>query len=187
MAIKRSSGLHLVFYALASCAWWSAAYAVTVHSWVGRGGVTQFSDIAPGSDVSVSREIHFDDIPPRSPSDDYYSIAKQWERVRVERDSSAAARLERELMKSQLTPASTAYLPPDPDASVDIYSGFRSPYGNFSRYPHRRYGHRHLTPSDMISPFNRRVRALDSKVALATSMRARLGGFPRQLRAWHAR
>ena len=186
MGNKRSVNLFLLICSVTLTAWWRIPNALTVHSWVDRAGVTHFSDVSPGSDVPLSREIHLDDNPPRSPDaslgNDYYSIAKQWERVRAERDASNAAQLQRELMKAQLSPAPTAYSPPDPDAYVDVYSGFRSPYGIFSRVHYPQYRNRFRSPAGSISRFHRGVTALESKMALASPRWARLGGIVRQHR-----
>ena len=72
---------------------WQVA-AVTVHTWIDADGARHFADAPPGGGLA-SEERVLSDIPPSSVVDDYYSIGRQWERMRAEREVKDAQALER--------------------------------------------------------------------------------------------
>jgi hypothetical protein len=76
--------------ALLACVTWPGANATTIHKWVDDQGITHYSDAAPSSPgASVTRlEISNADTTKTRfsmPSDHYYSIANQWQRLQQER------------------------------------------------------------------------------------------------------
>ena len=75
---------------LLACGHWSGASAVEIHKWVDNKGVTHYSDSAPSNPAtSITRlEISSGNTTRTelsTPSDQYYSIANQWQRLQQER------------------------------------------------------------------------------------------------------
>jgi hypothetical protein len=70
------------------------AAAVTVHTWIDAAGVRHFADAPPGAGLA-SEELVLSDTPPSTAADDYYSIGRQWERMRAERAAKDAQARER--------------------------------------------------------------------------------------------
>ena len=71
----------------------NSATAITVHTWKDEHGVTHFSD-SPSPAGVESEALNFDQLREKSAdnSEDYYSIANQWQRLKAERDASNARR-----------------------------------------------------------------------------------------------
>ena len=63
--------------------------AVTVHTWKDENGVTHFSD-EPAPQGVKSNTVEFDkiDSAQKLQTEDFYSIANQWRRLKAERDAS---------------------------------------------------------------------------------------------------
>ena len=78
----------------------STTAAVTVHRWTDEHGVVHFGDHPPEGVVTESAVIEFDDPPEVSIDEDAYSVVRQWERVRAERDQADALALERERIRA---------------------------------------------------------------------------------------
>ena len=75
---------------LVACANWVGANAAAIHKWVDDNGVTHYSDAAPSSPVTSVTQLEIDtgnitrtSLP--TASDQYYSIANQWQRLQRER------------------------------------------------------------------------------------------------------
>jgi len=95
-----------IVYALTllTCGNWIGANAAAIHKWVDDKGVTHYSDAAPSSPgISVtSLEINTGNISRTalSPtSDQYYSIANQWQRLQLERLQQQQLELQRAAIK----------------------------------------------------------------------------------------
>ena len=85
---------------LLACGNWIDANAAAIHKWVDDKGVTHYSDAAPSSPVtSVTQlEISTGNITRTSlstTSDQYYSIANQWQRLQRERLQQQQLELQR--------------------------------------------------------------------------------------------
>ena len=85
---------------LLACGNWTGANAAAIHKWVDDKGVTHYSDAAPSSPItSVTRlEISTGNTTKTalsSTSDQYYSIANQWQRVQRERLQQQQLELQR--------------------------------------------------------------------------------------------
>lgn len=104
------------------------AHAVTVHTWTDENGVVHYGDRVPDS-VDNAETLELEDLPPPDDADPY-SVVKQWERVREERERKDALALERERLRAEER-ASRAAPPPvvTPSWRPVIYPGF-NPYRN---------------------------------------------------------
>tara|TARA_R110002096_G_scaffold312853_1_gene507141 strand:+ start:11276 stop:11791 length:516 start_codon:yes stop_codon:yes gene_type:complete len=90
-----------------------SALAATVHRWVDEHGVTHFSDAPPAGTVSDVTTLELsDDFPDASDTrTNYYSIANQWERLRVEREQKTRIELEKARLRAEQA-AAVAYSEP---------------------------------------------------------------------------
>lgn len=80
-------------------AWFGAAQAVTVHTWVDDDGVRHYADAPPAR--AASDTIELADLGPGADAgEDPYSILNQWQRLREERAAQDAVRLERERLRA---------------------------------------------------------------------------------------
>jgi len=75
---------------LLACGNWIGANAAAIHKWVDDRGVTHYSDAAPSSPVSSATRFeistgHTAKTALSTPSDQYYSIANQCQRLQQER------------------------------------------------------------------------------------------------------
>ena len=85
---------------LLACGNWIDANAAAIHKWVDDKGVTHYSDAVPSSPVSsvTQLEISTGNITRTSlstTSDQYYSIANQWQRLQRERLQQQQLELQR--------------------------------------------------------------------------------------------
>lgn len=120
----------------------STANAAIVHKWIDADGVTHYSDAAPISDetpvtlidVGASATVNKDT---EATKENYYSIAKQWQRMHRERLERARLNLEKARLKATQTPAEPRVVyvnEPEQKRYVTAYPGFF----------HRKPGHHRL-------------------------------------------
>jgi Domain of unknown function (DUF4124) len=106
----------------------AASQAVTVHTWVDSEGVRHFAD-GPPADQAPSNEILLkDSVPGYGQDDDYYSIDKQWQRLRAEGEARDALDLERERVEQ----ANRDYYPPPAPEPAPARPNY---FPNFYAYP----------------------------------------------------
>ena len=105
---------------LLACGNWIDANAAAIHKWVDDKGVTHYSDAVPSSPVSsvTQLEISTGNITRTSlstTSDQYYSIANQWQRLQHERLQQQQFELRRSAINVnrsvEPTPAEDSYEP----------------------------------------------------------------------------
>jgi hypothetical protein len=117
------------------------ANAATIHKWVDQNGVTHYSDHAPDLPVNAVTRIKIDEQgralgAPQSTTENYYSIANQWQRINQER-------LQRQQLELQRAAARTAVQVERQPArhEYDPYAG-RVVFVD-SRRSYRRHGYKH--------------------------------------------
>ena len=111
------------------------ATAVTVHTWIDENGVVHYGDRVPPS-VDDADTVELDDLPPPDDADPY-SVVKQWERVREERERRDALALERERVRAEAR-ARRDTPPPvyTPSWRPVVYPGFNPYRGRGGGYGH---------------------------------------------------
>ncbi|MEM7469113.1 MAG: DUF4124 domain-containing protein [Pseudomonadota bacterium] len=78
------------------------ALAVTVHTWKDENGVTHFSDEpSPAGVASDTIEFSALDNKSQDATQNYYSIANQWERLKAERDATNQRRAEKAKLRAE--------------------------------------------------------------------------------------
>ena len=85
---------------LLTCGNWIGANASTIHKWVDDTGVTHYSDAAPSSPVTSATRLEISTgnttkAALSTTSDQYYSIANQWQRLQRERLQQQQLELQR--------------------------------------------------------------------------------------------
>ena len=110
----------------------TTSQAVTVHTWIDSEGVRHFAD-GPPQDQVPSNEIIITDSAPRNAQDaDYYSIDKQWQRLRAEGEARDALALQRQRIdaarRDDYGPPPREPEPLRPNFFPNFY-GFPQPYG----------------------------------------------------------
>lgn len=121
-----------------------SALAATVHRWVDEHGVTHFSDAPPADSVSEVKTLELSDDYPAAVDTrtNYYSIANQWERMRVEREHKTRVDLEKERIRAEKA-AAVAYSEPAVEVREPrYYPVYFPPAGNRGRAyqrPHRHF------------------------------------------------
>ncbi len=134
--MTRSSALPVVAI-LTSCAL-LPAYAVEVHKWVDAKGTTHYSDEAPTSaTVEVTLiEVSTTNSATSDATNDYYSIANQWQRLqkeRIEREKIELAKAKQKAALQQAAPRIVYVKEPRAKRYVTVYPGF-----SYRRYGYRR-------------------------------------------------
>jgi len=133
------------------------AYADVVHKWVDEKGITHYSDEAPVADTSETIQIELPKTPQAAAAaqGDYYSIAKQWERMLNERLERAKLKLEHDRLKAAKRndkPDKIYVRVPDETRYLTFYNGYRryhrpsrksSPYLN---HPNKRLMYKAYPP-----------------------------------------
>lgn len=110
----------------------TTSQAVTVHTWIDSEGVRHFADGPPADQAPSSEIVISDRAPGNAQGDDYYSIDKQWQRLRAEGEARDALALERQRIEEA---RHDYYVPPplDPQpARPNYYPNFYGlplPYG----------------------------------------------------------
>ena len=132
------------------------AYAGVVHKWVDEQGVTHYSDEAPVDNTSEMTQI---ELPGNTQATagvqgDYYSIARQWERMHRERLERKKLKLEQDRLKAakRKDKPDRVYVREDDTRYVTFYDGYRryhrrsrksSPYLN---HPNKRLMYKPYPP-----------------------------------------
>lgn len=110
----------------------TASQAVTVHTWLDSEGVRHFADGPPPDQVPSNEIVINHGASTNGQDDDYYSIDKQWQRLRAEGEVRDALALERERIeeasRDYYPPAAPAPAPARPNFYPNFY-GFPLPYG----------------------------------------------------------
>ena len=110
----------------------TASQAVTVHTWIDSEGVRHFADGPPPDQVPSNEIVINHGAPTNGQNDDYYSIDKQWQRLRAEGEARDALALERarieEVSRDYYPPAAPEPAPARPNFYPNFY-GFPLPYG----------------------------------------------------------
>jgi hypothetical protein len=75
---------------LLACCNWISANAAAIHKWVDSKGITHYSDAGPSSPATSVTRLEIStgntlETELSTPSDQYYSIANQWQRLQQER------------------------------------------------------------------------------------------------------
>ena len=118
--------------------WATARAAVTVHTWVDADGVRHFADAPPvGAAPDSASEITLDGGDALAPGDaDYYSISKQWERLRAEREAHNALDLERRRIDAEQDAPAPPAVTEDVPRSVFYPNYYGLPPRVGPLYPH---------------------------------------------------
>ncbi len=124
-----------ILFILLLCSISVSAPAATVHRWVDEHGVTHFSDAPPAENVSDVKTLELSDDYPDAVDTrtNYYSIANQWERMRVEREQKNRVELEKARIRADKA-AAVAYSEPVVEAREPRYfPAYFPPVGNRGR------------------------------------------------------
>ena len=116
------------------------ADAATIYKWVDQNGATHYSDHAPDLPVNAVTRIDIDEQgravgAPQNTSENYYSIANQWQRINQER----LQRLQLELQKAKTLVDTT----PDRQPARHEYDPEVGRVVVDSRRSYRRHGYKH--------------------------------------------
>lgn len=96
--------------------------AATVHRWVDDQGVTHFSDAPPAEATREVKTLELSDDYPAAADTrtNYYSIANQWERMRIEREQKTRVDLEKARIQAE-NAAAAAYSEPPAEVQEPRY------------------------------------------------------------------
>jgi len=164
-----------------------SAPAATVHRWVDEHGVTHFSDAPPAGTVSDVTTLELsDDFPDAADTRaNYYSIANQWERMRVEREQKTRVELEKARIRAEQA-AAVAYSEPAAEPQDRRYYPLYFPpaasRGRAHQRPYRDFDHNRANDDYARAGERRRIDGKPGRDRTRTGGRVTTAREPMSLR-----